>query len=349
MAAQPIPAGTQVFTERPIVVAPGGTVGVAKAVLKLDRAGECFEAVCQLQSRADRSVEGWGPWAAGLAAVNCHGAGGTLLDPSAGRRTVIGLLGSMMAHECCPSAVTHFSSAADGTLLSLYTVRALEPGELLSISYCAMYQTAAERRTLLQKQHGFMCVCRRCVDSPEHVRAFRCPACGEGPCSPIDSGPACRRLECDSCGAEMELDDEAWGDLEAAEKSETVSGEMLEVLHPYHHVPTAMYKNNIHRLPPGSRAAFFRQHGDARQRIYDAFCAAELAHPLVANDIESAAMAHLSGGELDLAGEAFREAASMFASFYGQGSVDARRCHEAAGAATLDEYKELNGEVHAHH
>ena len=39
---------------------------------------------------------------------------------------------SMMQHECCPSAVTHISTADTGSLVSLHTVRPLAEGELLS-------------------------------------------------------------------------------------------------------------------------------------------------------------------------------------------------------------------------
>lgn len=349
VASRHIPAGTRVFTERPIVVAPGGAVSVAKAALKLDRSGDDFAAVCQLQSRADRHTDGWGPWAAGFASVNVHGAGGTLLDRNAGRRTVLGLLGSMMQHECCPSAITNFGSAEEGTLVSLHTVRDLCPGELISISYCASYMTTARRREQLRKQYGFDCVCRRCTVLPEHVRAFRCPACGEGPCSPASSAPDGRTLVCDACEAEMLLDDEAWAELEAAENSDVVSAEMLEVLHPYHHKPTLMYQANLMKLPPSSRASFLRQHAAARARVYASFCPDDLAHPLVANDIEGAALAHLSGGELDEAAATFVEAAELFEAFYGVGSHDALRCRKATGAATLDEYTRIGGEVHAHH
>ena len=56
-AAAAIPAATKVFTERPIVVAEGsGAAAVAKALTKLDRASEDFEAVSQLHSRFDRAA-----------------------------------------------------------------------------------------------------------------------------------------------------------------------------------------------------------------------------------------------------------------------------------------------------
>lgn len=359
VASKPIPAGTRVFIERPVVVAPGGAAAVAKAILQLDRDGDEFAAACQLQGQhmqhatrllpTDESNDGWAPWAAGVARVNVHGAGGTPVDPAAGRRAVLCLLGSMMQHECCPSCVTNFSNADEGTLLSLHTVRDLDAGELLSISYCASYQTTERRRELLQMQHKFLCECRRCTTLPEDVRAFRCPNCGEGPCSPTTSAPDCRDLFCDACECVMQLDDEAWKGLTDAEACETVSQEMLSVLHPYHHKPTLMYMLNLLKLPPSSRASFLRQHADARQRLYAHFCAPGLTSAMVANDIEAAAVAHLAGGELDEAAEAFTDAAGRFETFYGVGSQNALRCHKAAGAKTLDLYIKIGGEVNAHH
>lgn len=147
----------------------------------------------------------------------------------------------------------------------------------------------------------------------------------------------------------MALDDEAWAELEQAETSEVVSAEMMAVLHPYHHVPTLMYQLNLLKLPCAARAAFLRQHADARARLYAYFCDEELAHPLVANDLEGAAVAHLAGGELEEAAAAFTEAAAGFAAFYGEHAPEAIRCRTAAGAANLTEYKALGGEVFAHH
>ena len=59
--------------------------------------------------------------------------------------------------------------------------------------------------------------CRRCTQLPEHVRAFRCPYCGEGPSFPTSSAASCRELACDGCGMEMELEDDTWLVLTGAE------------------------------------------------------------------------------------------------------------------------------------
>ena len=65
--------------------------------------------------------------------------------------------------------------------------------------------------------------CARCEHEPELVRCFVCPACGEGPASPVHSGGACRTLACTECGATSVLDEEAWAPLAAAEASDDMN------------------------------------------------------------------------------------------------------------------------------
>ena len=251
IAACHIPAGTKIFTEKPLVVAKGGSAAIARGVLALDRGSDEYAAVGELHSLATREKDGYGPWAAGVATNNVHGAGGNLLDPAAERRVLLGLLASMMMHECCPSCVTHISGISDGSLFSLHTVRDLEPGMPLSISYVGAYQPTARRRELLLRQHRFLCQCRRCTSLPEQTRAFRCPNCGEGPCSPASPSASSRELECDNCEAVMQLDDEAWQGLLDAEQCEIVCEACMSVLHPYHHKPQLMYQ-----VRPGPAQAY---------------------------------------------------------------------------------------------
>ena len=121
------------------------------------------------------------------------------------------------------------------------------------------YQPTAARREQLRQQHGFTCGCARCEHEPELVRCFVCPACGEGPASPVTSGVACRTLACTECGATSVLDEEAWAPLAAAEASDDMNpkpkpkpkpspnpnpnarqasddmSECMRYLHPYHH------------------------------------------------------------------------------------------------------------------
>lgn len=390
VAATDVPAGTKMFTERPLVVAPGGSAGVAKAILALDRSTPQLSGVCHLQSSVDGTpfndtgksrarIE----WAISVARLNTHGAGGTLLDPTAGRRGVLGLLSSMMQHECSPSAVTHIS--AEGSLVSLHLIRPLARGDPISISYLGSYQPTAKRQELLLAQHKFVCVCARCTTLPESVRAFWCPNCDDGPCSPTSPAPDCRELYCDECEATMQvrlrrsretptqycaslsltpphtpshpplppptpqLDDEAWAPFAEAEACDVWSEQCQEVLHPYHHVAHAIYQSNLLKLPPSARAEVLQQHAEARQRLYAGFSADSTAHPLVANDIEAAAVALLSAGDIEAAARAFADAASRFASFYGEGSADATRCAAAASVKTLEEYGTIGVEICAHH
>lgn len=354
VAATKIPAGTKIFTERPLVVAKGGAAAIARGVLALDRDSDEFAAADQLHSPATRESDGFGPWAAGLAANNVHGAGGNLLDPTADRRAVLGLLASMMMHECCPSCVTHISGSSDGSLVSLHTVRSLEPGMPLSISYVGAYQPTARRRELLLRQHRFLCQCRRCTALPEHTRAFRCPNCEEGPCSPASPLASCRDLECDNCEAVMRLDEEMWQGLLDAERCPVVCEDCMSALHPYHHKPILMYQVNLLKLQPSQRADFLLQQADARERLYASFCGDEAgtAHPLVANDIEAAAVALLAGGDAAGARRHFTDAGARFAAFYGAASSDAARCTKAAQLERIEDYEALGAEqleVLAHH
>ena len=86
------------------------------------------------------------------------------------------------------------SASEEGSEISLHTVREVAAGELLSISYVGAYQPTKRRQALLEAQHGFVCGCARCTSLPETTRAFRCPSCGEGPCSPTSPAPSCREV-----------------------------------------------------------------------------------------------------------------------------------------------------------
>ena len=233
VAAGSIPAGTRVFTERPIIIAARQpiialTATVATRVLELERTSSDFAAACVLQPSEGGCLIGSAEWAREVAVINVHDAGGTAVDPT--RRGVLGLLSSMMQHECSPSCVLKIAPAEKGSLVSLYTIRDVQPGELLSISYVGAYQTTSTRQELLRTQHGFVCSCARCSRLPEMTRAFRCPNCGEGPASPASPALSCRELQCDDCEVTMRLDDAAWARLEAAECCPVVCEEMMAVL-----------------------------------------------------------------------------------------------------------------------
>ena len=314
-----------------------------------------YAGVCQLQSAGAQHAKGSPEWAKSIAEVNVHGAGGTVVDPKLGRRGVLGLLSSMMAHECAPSAVVHISSEADGSIVSLYTIRQVAAGELISISYVASYQPTEIRRGLLSNQHGFTCMCMRCTTLPEHVRAFQCPNCHDGPCSPTSPSAECRELVCDACAMTMGLDEEAWGHYARAETSNDVSV-CMELLHPFHHRMVKLYQAQLLKMGGAQRAQVLQQHAEARARLYASFSDSSIAHSLVANDIEAAAVACLDAGEVEEAASLFCEAGNRFAAFYGPvdgpvigGTADAARCLRAARVQSVTEYQALGVEVLAHH
>ena len=104
-------------------------------------------------------------WALSVASVNVHGTGKKgrhgKVDPERG---VLGLLASMMEHDCTPSTHTEVGSVEGGSVITLRTNRRVRAGESLSITYVAQDTPVDERRRQLRVQHGFVCACQRCVD-----------------------------------------------------------------------------------------------------------------------------------------------------------------------------------------
>jgi hypothetical protein len=343
VATRALEAGVAVFTERPLVVAspcssaalaleilavveqaPAGSERVrALHLLQAHGSGDFFalsmrSAESSLPDGAPADARAAALWARGVAHINTHAAGEKSLGTE---RAVLGLLSSMMQHECLASCVVRVGESGEigGSPISLHTVRAVGAGEALSISYCASYQPRERRRELLLKQHGFVCDCARCTSQPELVRALQCPACGDGPCSPTLGAPSCRELVCDDCEATMELDDDAWASLEAAEASSSVD-ECMSVCHPFHHRMVSMYSNNLPKLPAAARAQVLLQFASARARLLGD------SHPLVARDLESAALALHAAGEREQSLATFGDAAERFCSCFGPGCDDAARC-----------------------
>ena len=167
----------------------------------------------------------------------------------------------------------------------------------------------------LSAQHGFVCACRRCSEGAERVRAFHCPACDDGPCSPSRPSRDCRELVCDSCEATMEVDDEYWAGLEEAEACPVVCADCLGVLHPYHHKLLNLYRTNADKVPLESRAQIYEQFVEAGRRLWG--CE---HHPSVARDLGSAARARLQAGDRARAAELAKEAAAAFTASFGHAS-----------------------------
>mmetsp|Transcript_38904 Transcript_38904/g.126180 ORF Transcript_38904/g.126180 Transcript_38904/m.126180 type:complete len:390 (-) Transcript_38904:272-1441(-) len=349
VAACDLPAGTLVCSERPLVVAPvaaasspaalrGEAQAVAVALLEspveaaallcspahgegsaeavaFDVAADAFAAACPSHDSA--TARHW----LGVASVNVHAA-------ERPARGVLGLLTSMMQHDCTPSAHVTVGSEAGGSLLSLRTCRDVAQGEPLSISYVVSYQPTADRRAQLLSQHGFRCACHRCEQAPELVRCFVCHSCGEAPSSPVASDEGCRSLVCFGCGDTTSLDDESWAELLAAERSSDL-GECMRRLHPYHHKMVAAYRSNIGRVPiaGGQRAEVYCQFADARIRL-----SGNPLDPLAAADLERAAVCYRAAGDAPSAARLFCSAEEGFVAHFGVGSLEAARCRKALSA-----------------
>ena len=344
VAALDLPAGSLVFSERPLVVATAATTGdaalrgeaqaVALALLLQRQEGAfllCSPSLGEGTAEAKSFAAAADRFAAacpehdgrlarhwlGVASVNVHAA-------ERPTRGVMGLLSSMMEHNCSPSCMVTVGPEAGGSVVSLRTCRAVTAGESLSISYVVAYQPTATRRQQLLSQHGFLCGCARCADGPDLTRCFVCPNCGDAPCSPTSSLTACRTLACTDCGP-MTLDGEAWGRLLAAEDSSDM-GDAMRHLHPYHHKMVAMYRANIGKVPiaNGQRAEVYCQFADARIRL-----TSNPLDALAAADLERAGVSFRAAGDVHSAARLFESAGSGFAAHFGEDSPEAARCKQA--------------------
>lgn len=70
-------------------------------------------------------------------------------------------LTSRLNHSCCPNAAYFFKP--DGTLV-VRSMRAIQPGEQVTISYTDLLQTLDERQQSLMQRYAFACCCQRCLD-----------------------------------------------------------------------------------------------------------------------------------------------------------------------------------------
>ena len=348
VAARDLPAGALVFVERPLVVAETRTSGderlrgeaqavalellrrPVQAALHLCRpslsagseeAASLAKATAEFAAAVpEHDAQKAGFWL-GIASVNVHGTA----KPA---RAYLGLLASMMEHDCAPAGIVTIGADA----VTYRTRRAVAAGEPLSISYVASYQPTATRRFQLRAQHGFACDCRRCEVSPELVRCFQCPrdGCG-GAASPASSRRDCRALVCDDCcdataGESLRLDDAGWAALVAAEESAVLSAGCLARLHPYHHRMVSAYRANAHKVPiaGGQRAEVFCQFADAQIRL-----TGNPHDPLAAADLERAAVAFRAAGDAEQAASTGSAAADAYAAHFGMDSAEARRCRRA--------------------
>ncbi|KAL1521413.1 hypothetical protein AB1Y20_021077 [Prymnesium parvum] len=100
---------------------------------------------------------------------------GYLADGRTGGATSLYLLGSKFTHRCIdPAAVFHGQEG----MLAFRTIRPVEEGEVLTISYLGPWgrASAPARRRLLYESKGFACLCADCL-AADRLRLLPCPSC----------------------------------------------------------------------------------------------------------------------------------------------------------------------------
>ena len=100
---------------------------------------------------------------------------GYLADGTTGGATTVFWAASKFTHRCLrPNAVFH----GDAGRLTFRAVRAVAPGEVLTISYLGPWAhcLAPLRRKTLWKTKGFGCLCADCLGE-DVMRPLPCPAC----------------------------------------------------------------------------------------------------------------------------------------------------------------------------
>eukprot|EP01138_Halocafeteria_seosinensis_P000816 gb/GECG01000837.1/.p1 GENE.gb/GECG01000837.1/~~gb/GECG01000837.1/.p1 ORF type:complete len:506 (+),score=49.26 gb/GECG01000837.1/:1-1518(+) len=70
---------------------------------------------------------------------------------------------SLFNHSCRPNCIAVFNTPGDHTLY-LRTLKPIDPGEELVLSYIDVAQTKKERHKELLTQYGFKCCCGRCAE-----------------------------------------------------------------------------------------------------------------------------------------------------------------------------------------
>ena len=117
--------------------------------------------------------------------------------------------GALFNHSCAPSAVVSFL----GRTWRLHTLRPLQRGDEVTVSYTELYAARGERQDAILSKKGFQCACARCASPPVADAALDgwcCPArgCPDGVVPPTSQ--ACTR-----CGGAHPLSPAARQDLEA--------------------------------------------------------------------------------------------------------------------------------------
>ncbi|KAL3148690.1 hypothetical protein ABBQ38_014104 [Trebouxia sp. C0009 RCD-2024] len=136
-------------------------VAAARAQAAADATGAAVEeadiasaltAVCQVATNALEVM----PVLLGQSASGLHAGPAGMGIPLAVYR-----LTSRLNHSCCPNAAYFFKP--DGTVV-VRSMRAIQPGEAVTISYTDLLQTLDERQHNLLHRYAFTCCCERCLD-----------------------------------------------------------------------------------------------------------------------------------------------------------------------------------------
>ena len=83
---------------------------------------------------------------------------------------------SRINHSCCPNC---FAFTNEGKL-NIRTIRNVNEGEEITISYIYLYNPWNERNKIL-KEYNFICTCERCfLKNDKNLRVIRCEQCKIG-------------------------------------------------------------------------------------------------------------------------------------------------------------------------
>ncbi|RPA84054.1 SET domain-containing protein [Ascobolus immersus RN42] len=167
VATSPIPAGTRILSEEPVLTLPPKytallAAGTYKPVLKAlteqynDLAPEQREQVLLLSNP--------------LANDFPHSLLGTFvsnareLDEVSGMGLALNV--ARVNHSCVPNAVTHWNRETE--CLNLHAVRDIEVGEEVTLGYIMLVKSGVERRRELRERWRFDCKCEACMLAPEN-------------------------------------------------------------------------------------------------------------------------------------------------------------------------------------
>eukprot|EP00747_Dinoflagellata_sp_TGD_P120585 gnl/TRDRNA2_/TRDRNA2_173276_c0_seq6.p1 gnl/TRDRNA2_/TRDRNA2_173276_c0~~gnl/TRDRNA2_/TRDRNA2_173276_c0_seq6.p1 ORF type:complete len:630 (+),score=107.16 gnl/TRDRNA2_/TRDRNA2_173276_c0_seq6:78-1892(+) len=144
--------------------------------------------------------------------VNAHKCHRVMDDEPLINDSLVGLymLGSMPEHSCVPNCGKSFGVLGNDVILQFRTLRDVQEGESLSLSYMNLHMPTHVRQAELM-QREFRCSCSRCQDVTEfdsNISSIRCKSCPSGyhlpPC--VDYDLKKFAWACGACGEKMSWD-----------------------------------------------------------------------------------------------------------------------------------------------